>query len=248
MPKPPERRSLAGRASLAAFFSGLALLTFAEASPVPPGIPVTEEDIAAWNIDVRRDGAGLPEGRGSAVEGRRIFEFGPTGLLPKSRDGIVEDPAFFLTCPGGPSKCALCHGAGGRNGNTDNSPQLVGGRWPECPPRYPVDVSSGPPTKTVGSYWPLATTLFDYIRRAMPFDCPGSLTDDEVYAVTAYILYLNGIVNADEVLDAETLPAINRRMPNHRNFFQVREPYFPKAEEGPDHGRSCKRLPGASSD
>ena len=70
--------------------------------------------------------------------------------------------------------------------------------------------------KTVGSYWPYATTLFDYIRRAMPFPETKSLTNDEVYAVSAYILNLNGIVTADEVLDAQSLPKV--KMPNRDGF------------------------------
>ena len=70
--------------------------------------------------------------------------------------------------------------------------------------------------KTVGSYWPYATTLFDYIRRAMPFQETKSLTNDEVYAVSAYILNLNGVVGTDEVLDAQSLPKV--KMPNRDGF------------------------------
>ena len=72
------------------------------------------------------------------------------------------------------------------------------------------------PELTVGSYWPYATTLFDYIRRAMPFNAPESLADDEVYAVSAFVLALNGIVPDDTVLDAERLPRI--AMPNRNGF------------------------------
>jgi cytochrome c len=72
------------------------------------------------------------------------------------------------------------------------------------------------PMKTVGSYWPYATTLFDYIRRAMPFPETKSLTSDEVYAVSAYILSLNGIIRANDVLDAQSLPEV--RMPNRGGF------------------------------
>ena len=72
------------------------------------------------------------------------------------------------------------------------------------------------PVKTVGSYWPYATTLFDYIRRAMPADKPQSLAPDEVYALCAYLLYLNGIVEEDAVMDADTLPKVV--MPNHAGF------------------------------
>ena len=76
--------------------------------------------------------------------------------------------------------------------------------------------SAGPPIRTVGSFWPHATTLFDYVRRAMPADAPKSLSDDEVYQVSAYILHLNGIIDQDTVMDAETLPAV--KMPNADGF------------------------------
>jgi cytochrome c len=72
------------------------------------------------------------------------------------------------------------------------------------------------PVKTIGSFWPYATTVFDYIRRAQPFNQPGSLTDDKVYAVTAWLLFKNKIIAADQVIDVETLP--NVRMPNRDGF------------------------------
>jgi cytochrome c len=72
------------------------------------------------------------------------------------------------------------------------------------------------PIKTVGSFWPYATTLFDYVRRAMPLTAPKSLTDDQVYAVCAYILQLNGIIGVDDKMNAQTLPAV--RMPNRDGF------------------------------
>ena len=75
------------------------------------------------------------------------------------------------------------------------------------------------PVKTVGSYWPYATTLFDYIRRAMPFQESQSLTSDEVYAVSAYILNLNGIIGANDVLDTQSLPKV--RMPNRDGFIPL---------------------------
>ena len=101
--------------------------------------------------------------------------------------------------------CAACHGEMGR-GN-DNFPALAGGVG---------SLSGGTPLLTVGSYWPYATTLWDYTRRAMPYPRPGSLTPQEVYAVTAYVLYLNGIVEEDFVLDERTLPRV--RMPNRDGF------------------------------
>jgi cytochrome c len=101
-------------------------------------------------------------------------------------------------------QCATCHGADGQGGVGD---RLVGGQG---------TLASAKPVRTVGSYWPYAPTLFDYIRRAMPQNAPQSLSDEDVYAVSAYILNLNGLVPADAVLDAKTLAAI--KMPNRDNF------------------------------
>jgi mono/diheme cytochrome c family protein len=102
-------------------------------------------------------------------------------------------------------KCVACHGEKGAGKPND---QLVGGRGSLSGDQAPV--------KTVGSFWPYATTLFDYIRRAMPLNAPKSLSDDEVYAVSAYILELNGIIGEADVMDAQTLPQV--RMPNHDGF------------------------------
>jgi mono/diheme cytochrome c family protein len=101
-------------------------------------------------------------------------------------------------------QCAACHGAKGEGGIGD---QLVGGQGTIATPK---------PVRTVGSYWPYATTLFDYIRRAMPQNAPQSLDDNDVYAVSAYILHLNGLLPADTTLDARTLGAI--KMPNRSMF------------------------------
>ena len=101
-------------------------------------------------------------------------------------------------------QCAACHGTKGEGGVGD---QLVGGQGTLATPK---------PVRTVGSYWPYAATLFDYIRRAMPQNAPQSLSNDDVYAVSAYILNLNGLFAADATLDAKTLRAI--KMPN-RNMF-----------------------------
>ncbi len=101
-------------------------------------------------------------------------------------------------------QCAACHGSKGEGGVGD---KLVGGQG---------TLATAKPVKTVGSYWPYATTLFDYIRRAMPHPSPQSLSNDEVYAVTAYVLYLNGLLPEGATLDAKTLPSI--KMPNRDNF------------------------------
>lgn len=103
-------------------------------------------------------------------------------------------------------KCAACHGAQGQGGPMD---KLVGGQG---------TLNTKGPVKTVGSYWPYATTVFDYVRRAMPFNAPGTLTNDQVYAVTAYLLYMNGIVPSSTVMNAQTLAAV--KMPNRDNFLK----------------------------
>jgi len=125
-----------------------------------------------------------------------------TGLPPGS--GTAAAGAAVYT-----QKCMACHGAEGAGGPND---QLVGGHG---------TIASDQPVKTIGSYWPYATTVFDYIRRAMPFTAPQSLTDDEVYALTAYLLALNGVIDEDEVMNAATLPAVE--MPNAGNFFRAYE-------------------------
>lgn len=100
--------------------------------------------------------------------------------------------------------CFACHGPEGQEGIND---RLAGGHG---------SLTGASPVKTVGSYWPYATTVFDYVRRAMPFNTPGVLTNDELYAVTAYLLYINDVIGANERIDALTLPAV--RMPNRDNF------------------------------
>jgi len=101
-------------------------------------------------------------------------------------------------------KCLACHGAKGAGKPAD---ALAGGQG---------TLASKAPMRTVGSYWPYATTLFDYVRRAMPITNPLSLSDDEVYAVSAYVLYLNGIVGEDVAMNAQTLPQV--KMPNRDGF------------------------------
>jgi S-disulfanyl-L-cysteine oxidoreductase SoxD len=101
-------------------------------------------------------------------------------------------------------RCETCHGPSGKEGPQDI---LAGGQG---------SLATARPQKTVGSYWPYATTLWDYINRAMPFDRPGTMTANEVYAATAYVLFLNGIVAEHDVLDRTTLPLV--QMPNHNGF------------------------------
>nr|WP_284508354.1 MULTISPECIES: cytochrome c [unclassified Caballeronia] len=118
--------------------------------------------------------------------------------LPAGSGDVVTGARIFA------AKCASCHGAKGEGVLGD---RLIGGRG---------TLASEKPVRTVGSYWPYATTLFDYIRRAMPYNAPQSLSADEVYAVSAWILNQNGIVPDDARLDAHSLAAI--RMPNRDGF------------------------------
>ncbi len=101
-------------------------------------------------------------------------------------------------------KCMACHGAKGAGKPAD----ALAGRQ--------GTLGSRTPQRTVGSYWPYATTLFDYVRRAMPITAPLSLSDDEVYAVSAYVLYLNGIIGEDAAMNAQSLPQV--KMPNRDGF------------------------------
>jgi len=110
-------------------------------------------------------------------------------------------------------RCETCHGPTGTEGPQDI---LVGGKGSLATPK---------PLKTVGSYWPYATTLWDYIRRAMPFDHPGTLTTEEVYGATAYVLFMNGIVKEQDVIDQTTLVQV--AMPNRNGFVADPRPDMP---------------------
>jgi hypothetical protein len=124
---------------------------------------------------------------------------GPDGNeLPQGRGTVAAGAALYLR------QCAMCHGA---NGHEGPDPVLVGGHG---------TLASDAPLRTIGSYWPFATTLYDYIYRAMPFLAPASLGSDEVYALCAFLLHTNGIIGADAVMDQRTLPAV--KMPNREGF------------------------------
>jgi mono/diheme cytochrome c family protein len=148
----------------------------------------TAEELKAWDLTIPPDGQGLPPGQGTAVLGKPVYA----------------------------ERCAACHG---ENGDDPKYRALVGGRGPLTSAELSENldwVLGGKPVLTIGRFWPYATTLWSYINRAQPFDEPGSLTHDQVYAVTAYLLYLNGIIGEADVLDAGTLPAV--KMPNRNGF------------------------------
>jgi len=156
--------------------SAAALPLLARAEGPGLGRPASPDEIAAWDISIGPEGAGLPPGRGTAQQGAAIFA----------------------------AKCAVCHGEKGAGKPND---QLVAGVG---------SLAGDAPVKTVGSFWPYATTIFDYVRRAMPLPAPKSLSNDEVYALTAYLLQQNGIIGDTEVIDASSLPKV--RMPNRDGF------------------------------
>jgi len=136
------------------------------------------------------------------IKGWNIDVRGDDGLgLPPGKGTVKQGEELYL------AQCASCHGEFGE-GN---------GRWPELMGGKGT-LTSEDPRKTVGSYWPYAPTLFDYIRRTMPFTAPQSLSDDEVYAITAYILNLNDLLPADATLDAAGLVAV--RLPNRDGFIE----------------------------
>jgi mono/diheme cytochrome c family protein len=166
------------RDTLLAVCSALAVSCGAASAESPNlGRVATPEEIAAWDISIGPDGAGLPPGSGTARQGEAIY---------------LE-------------KCLGCHGERGAGKPSD---QLAGGQGTLGAGQAPV--------KTVGSFWPFATTVFDYVRRAMPLNESKSLTNDETYAVVAYILRINGVIGENDTIDAQTLPAV--RMPNRDGF------------------------------
>jgi len=164
-------------------------------APEPPdrfgvGRPATTTEIAAWDVDISPDGRGLPQGSGTPAQGASVYA----------------------------AKCASCHGAAGEG---QSGPPTLG--VPAAPkivgrdPREGFAFGQDPKlVKTVGNYWPYATTVFDYVRRTMPLSAPGSLANSEVYAVVAFLLSENDIISKTAVMDSVTLPAV--KMPAHDKF------------------------------
>lgn len=142
------------------------------------GRVATADEIAAWDIDIRPDGAGLPAGSGTVADGEPIYS----------------------------EQCAVCHGDFGEGA----------GRWPVLAGGHDT-LADERPEKTIGSYWPYLSTVYDYIRRAMPYGNARSLSDDDVYALTAYLLYLNDIVE-DEDFELSNENFADIRLPNEENF------------------------------
>lgn len=171
----------------------------ATASKFGLGREATPKEVAAWDIDVRPDGQGLPKGRGSVAEGEEIF--------------LV--------------KCAACHGEFGEG--VDRWPVLAGGEG---------TLSSYNPVKTVGSYWPYLSTVYDYIHRAMPYGNAQTLKPNEVYAIIAYLLNMNDLVGPDFELSDENFLTV--RLPNEGNFVEDPRPEPALVKAGEPCMRNCK--------
>jgi len=156
----------------------------------------TAEEVAGWDIDVRPDGLGAPEGTGNAVDGEEVYA----------------------------ERCAACHGDFGEA--VDNWPVLVGGAG---------TLKSEDPVKTTGSYWPYASTMYDYIYRAMPFGEAQSLTHDETYQIVAYLLYMNDIIDDEFEVSQDNIGTIE--MPN-RDGFMLPDP---RPDAQPVSGVACMK-------
>ncbi len=157
--------------------AALAMPVAAAADGFGLGRPALPEEIAAWDLDVRPDGTGLPAGSGDVLTGEEVFA----------------------------EKCAVCHGDFAEG--VDNWPKLAGGMG---------TLDHEDPLKTVGSYWPYLSTTWDYVNRSMPFGDAQSLSADEVYAIVAYILYSNDLVEEEFVLSEQTFADVE--LPNAGGF------------------------------
>ncbi len=164
--------------ALSAAQSGAALAQ-ASAKKLGLGREATAAEIAAWDIDVRPDGHGLPPGKGTVKQGEELFI----------------------------ALCAACHGDFGEG--RDRWPVLAGGHG---------TLKNDRPDKTIGSFWPHQSTVFDYIKRAMPFGNAQSLSNDEIYALTAYVLHLNDVIK-DANFELNDKNFLSIRMPNADGFY-----------------------------
>jgi len=163
------------------------------------GREATPAEIKGWDIDVRPDGQGLPEGKGTVIQGEELFQ----------------------------GKCAACHGEFAEG--VDRWPVLAGGQ---------DTLDSDRPVKTVGSYWPYLSTAYDYIFRAMPFGDAQSLSPDEVYALLAYILNMNDLVDEDFELSKSNFLSV--RLPNEKNFIDDPRPDTPTLTQKKPCMENCK--------
>lgn len=180
-------KALCGAVALAVMAGGLSAQEAAWERPDAGfGTPVTEDDLALWDIAITTPtGENLPEGEGTVAQGTEVY-----GQL-----------------------CVACHGENAEGGADLMYGSMVGGIG---------SMTESKRVLTPGSMYPYAPILFDYVRRAMPLDNPHSMTNSDVYAVSAYIYHLNGLIPEDFVMNAETMPGI--QMPNRDAFFEDDRP------------------------
>ena len=186
----------------------------------PPSLVGEASELRRGSSKLQRSGGGSPAiiaqsptfgvGRAPRPDELKAIDIDVTpdgkGLLPGSGTAAIGKAVYTR-------RCETCHGPTGTEGPQE---VIAGGKG---------SLTTSRPQKTVGSYWPYATTLWDYINRAMPFDHPATMTVDEVYAATAYVLFLNGIVSEQDVLDQTTLPRV--KMPNRDGFVADPRPDMP---------------------
>ena len=158
------------------------------------GRPASQEEIRALDLNIGPAGKELPAGRGTAQEGANIFA----------------------------QKCAPCHGPDGTQDPSPANLQYRGRQYGRPLAGGKGTLASEYPIRSIGSYWPYATTIWDYINRAMPGDKPGTLSADDVYALTAFLLYRNDLIRESDLMDAQSLPKV--QMPNRNGF-------IPRVEE-----------------
>lgn len=190
-------------------FLKLALVLFSLAIPAGTasagkyglGREAKPAEVKAWDIDVRPDGQGLPDGKGTVAQGEEVFQ----------------------------ERCAACHGEFAEG--IDRWPVLAGGK---------ETLKSDRPEKTIGSYWPYLSTVYDYIYRAMPYGDAQSLTPDETYAITAYLLNMNDLVDEKFELNKKNFTSI--RLPNEKNFIADPRPDMPRPKSGDVCMKNCKKT------
>lgn len=164
------------------------------------GVALIAAGVMAWGGEKNSPHLGWPAGaQDIAAWQLNVFPDG-TGL-PQGKGTARQGAPLYS------KHCASCHGEEGIGGTAE---ELAGGREP---------LTSEVPDKNIGTYWPYATTIFDFTRRSMPMDAPGSLSADEIYAITAYLLFRNGIIDESGEMNARTLPQV--QMPNRNGFLWI---------------------------
>lgn len=201
--------------SLKAIAALTCLVTFGAAAAASPhasiGRSPTADEIAAWNIDVRPDFEGLPQGSGSVEQGQEIWD----------------------------GRCASCHGTFGESNSVFNP--LVGGTTAEdIKSGRAKTLSSNSPNRTALSTTSNVSTLWDYIRRAMPWNAPKSLSNDQVYAVLAYLLNLGDILPSDFVLNDQNIREVQNRMPNRNGMVRF-EGLWDRRGKPDTHNVACMK-------